>query len=44
VLYGNFGNDALATRDGKKDKAHGGFGTDSARADKKDRLISIERR
>jgi Ca2+-binding RTX toxin-like protein len=44
VLYGNFGDDSFATRDGKRDKAHGGFGTDSARADKKDRLISIERR
>jgi Ca2+-binding RTX toxin-like protein len=43
VLYGNFGDDSFATRDGQKDKAHGGFGTDSARADKKDRLIAIER-
>jgi Ca2+-binding RTX toxin-like protein len=44
VLYGNFGKDSFNTRDGKKDKAHGGFDTDSARADRKDRLISIERR
>ena len=43
VLYGNFGDDAFNTRDGKKDKAHGGFGTDSARADRKDKLIGIER-
>ena len=42
VLYGNFGDDSFATKDGKKDKAHGGFGTDSARADKKDKLIAIE--
>jgi hypothetical protein len=42
VLYGNFGNDSFATRDGKKDKAHGGFGPDSARADKRDKLIAIE--
>lgn len=44
VLYGNFGKDSFATRDGKKDKAHGGFDTDSAVADTKDKLISIERR
>jgi RTX calcium-binding nonapeptide repeat (4 copies) len=43
VLYGNFGNDSFSTRDRKKDRAHGGFGKDSARADKKDRLIAIER-
>jgi Ca2+-binding RTX toxin-like protein len=42
VLYGNFGKDSFNTRDGKKDKANGGFDEDSARADKKDRTIAIE--
>jgi Ca2+-binding RTX toxin-like protein len=42
VLYGNFGKDSFNTRDGKKDKAHGGFDEDRASADRRDRTIAIE--
>jgi RTX calcium-binding nonapeptide repeat (4 copies) len=43
VLYGNFGKDSFATRDNKKDKAHGGFETDSATIDRRDRTVAVER-
>ena len=43
VLYGNFGEDAFSTRDGKRDKAHGGFQSDSAAVDRRDRTIAVER-
>ena len=43
TLYGNDGADMLDVRDGKPDKAHGGAGTDSARVDRRDTTISVER-
>jgi Ca2+-binding RTX toxin-like protein len=43
TLYGNDGADRLATRDGKPDRAHGGSGTDSARVDRRDATVAVER-
>jgi Ca2+-binding RTX toxin-like protein len=43
TLYGNFGEDSFATRDGKRDKAHGGTGRDSASVDRRDRTAAVER-
>lgn len=43
-LYGNIGNDTLLARDGAADVVDGGPGRDTARADGKDKLRSIEAR
>ncbi len=43
VLYGNFGEDSFATRDDKRDKAHGGLETDWATIDRRDRTVAVER-
>ena len=43
-LYGNHGNDLLLSRDrGRRDRLFGGRGRDRARADRADRVRSVER-
>ncbi len=44
VLRGGAGNDTIRARDGRRDVVEGGRGTDTAVADRADRLVSIERR
>lgn len=41
-IRGGAGDDTIAARDGMRDKVSGGRGRDTARADKRDRLRSIE--
>jgi len=44
VLRGGAGNDTFRARDGRRDVVEGGRGTDTAIADRTDRLVSVERR
>jgi hemolysin type calcium-binding protein len=43
-LYGKSGNDTLWARDGARDTVRGGRGRDAGRADRRDRVRSLERR
>jgi len=42
-LVGGPGRDLFITRDGVRDRLEGGAGLDSARADRRDELVSVER-
>ncbi len=44
VLLGGVGNDTLLARDGVRDTANGGPGSDRARVDKTDAVRSIQTR
>ena len=44
TLAGGPGADTLLARDGVKDKVVGGLGRDSGQVDRKDRVLTLERR